>query len=236
MKSIKQLLTTAFALVTVGSLGAQVLVNYGFDATSTVWNPTTVATNVSAGDFTPGPGITADNIDATSALAVSGRSLFVSNANFSQTTESGAVTFDKYASISMTVDSGFQADLTSLDFSTLRWEVKGAGSPSAWSVYSSADSFTAQLGTGTISTVADDTNSFTLQSTDLSGLTGLTGTTEFRIYFWAGDGIDTPTTREWRMDELSVSGTVTAVPEPATMALILGFLTLGLVLLRRRSR
>lgn len=197
-------------LLTACSLRAAELVRYGFDDSANDFVPTITALNISAGDLTAGPSVTQSQMFAGSSLAVSGKSLFVNNAAIAQLTEAGSKTYGDYISVTLTVDSGYQADLSSLEFYTLRRETLGAGSPSGWSVYSSADGFAIQLGTGSISTVADTSATFTLQSVDLSSLQDLTGTTEFRIYLWAGDGIGTPSTREWRLDELSLSGVVEA--------------------------
>jgi len=241
MKALKTGMLSFAAVVACGSLSAQTLFEYKFDDNSTVYDPSGIASNLTVGDFTPGPGTAAANIDSTSAVAESGRALFVSNAGFNQLDEAGAIGGDDYVSFEVTVDAGFQVDFTSLDFFTLRRENvdatdEGLGAPSAFSVYSSADGFTNQIGSGTLPLVdfsVDNTNPFEAQSVSLSSLQDVTGTTEFRIIFWAGDGIASPGERTWRLDELSVSGT-TEVPEPSTYAAIFGLLALGYAWARRR--
>jgi hypothetical protein len=73
---------------------------------------------------------------------------------------------------------------------------------------------------------------------DLSGIAALQdlpeGTTvEFRLYVWGGEGLtNTNSVRIGRHDSPVVTGTV--VPEPATVALLLGALAMLAVTLRRR--
>lgn len=240
MKNSKTLLTTIVITFAAFSLNAQVVVKYGFDDNSTVYDPTIVDSNIQGSVFSLGPSVPdSGNINTTSGIAVSGRSLYAYNASFNGTTEVAAKTNGDYLSLTLTVASGFQADLASFNFYTLRqsdvFSPNGEGAPSAWSIYSDAngDSFTTQIDSGTISLAGGST--FTLQSADLSGLANVTGTTEFRIYLWAGDGIGGTTERAWRMDELSISGTTAVVPEPATFGLLAGVMALGFILWRRRS-
>jgi len=180
------------------------LVEYKFDDNSTVYDPTVNDSNLSAGDFTLGSGVTGTS--STSAIPQSGRSLFSSNAGFYESTEAGAIGANDFVSFTITVDPGFKLFPASLEFFTLRRTDLGLGAPSAFSVYSSADGFTTQLGSGMIPAVSDTT--FTAQTVDLSSLQFLTGTTEFRIVFWAGDGIATPSERQLRLDELRLTGGV----------------------------
>lgn len=240
-----KILTTATIFYAVSALSAQIMVNYGFDSDATIFNPTISDSNIQGSVFSIGSSVTSVNIDSTSALAQSGRSLFGDNASFNATAEAAAKTNGDYLSVTLAVASGFQADLSNLSFYTLRQTDaaasgnSGEGAPSAWSIFSDAngDDFATQIASGTISLA--DNSTFTLQSADLSSLDTITGTTEFRIFLWApqgiGEGIDAPSQRAWRMDELSISGTTAAVPEPTTFGLLAGVMALGFILWRRRS-
>lgn len=150
----------------------------------------------------------------------------------------------QFYSFGFTVESGYFADLTSLEIGT---SASNTG-PRFFELYSSVDNFTnslAQIAHG------DGTTNFSFvnSSIDLSSLTGLTGLVEFRLrvdedlranvtgtnpstiantgtaritnYFSGGD------TGGFR-----INGTISAVPEPTSLAL-LGVVSLGGLAARR---
>lgn len=139
---------------------------------------------------------------------------------------------DDYFTFGFTVDAGYSVDLDTLWFGS---RSSNTG-PGFLSVYSSLDGFSAPL-----YSFAQVGTAFNNNIADLSGLTGLTGSVEFRIYadngvsanggaissggtFRLGDHFDGANFTEFRFE-----GTV--VPAPASAALLgLG----GLVAIRRR--
>ena len=139
---------------------------------------------------------------------------------------------DDYFTFGFTVDAGYSVDLDTLWFGS---RSSNTG-PGFLSVYTSLDGFSAP-----VYSFAQSGTAFNNNIADLSSLTGLTGSVEFRIYadsnvsanggaissggtFRLGDHFDGANFTEFRFE-----GTV--VPAPASAALLgLG----GLVAIRRR--
>jgi len=136
-------------------------------------------------------------------------------------------TIDDYFRFSITPDSGYQFSLTDITFDSLR---SGTG-PTAFGVeYSlnggSSWSLIESFSQGDVTTwrTADvaDANVFG---------TPQTGTVDFRIYATTAEA----STGTWRVDNVTVNGAITVVPEPTTAS----FMALAGVLvayLRRRIR
>ena len=204
-----------------GSASADVItsyVNFGQSGDQASSPAGTVATNVSALPLTRGAGLGGN---------AGGNSL---NSNGWDTLDS-----TDYVTFGFNVDAGYAVDLDTLWFGS-RSSNSGPGS---LGVFYSIDGFASPVFTFTQS----GTN-FNNSVADLSALTGLTGSIEFRIYaldgtradggqgisssgtFRVGDYYDGSNFSEFRFE-----GTVSQVPAPASAALLgLG----GLVAARRR--
>lgn len=147
--------------------------------------------------------------------------LQVSPPDNSTTTGALAVANDSYFSFTVTPNSGFLLDLTSLDFDAAR----GGGNPNrGWELRSSLDSFTATLGTDTM--IPTQRPNFTSYSANLGASTfdAISGPVEFRIYTFSES-----TGNSVEYDNIKLTGTVVQVPEPSslvfTMVAAIGFLS-----------
>lgn len=184
---------------------------------------TTLASGLASGQVSLGSGVTAST--ATDTFGASG---------FTSTSLAEAIAANQYLSITFTPTSGYALNLTSLSMQT---SVSTAVTDFHGALLSSATGFTAD---DALHTYAFGTASAPLQTVTLSGesgLQGLTTATEFRLYGWR----DTAGTSTFRFRSLSgydvaIAGTASAVPEPATYAVILGATALAVVARRRRQR
>jgi endonuclease I/endonuclease/exonuclease/phosphatase family metal-dependent hydrolase len=113
-------------------------------------------------------------------------------------TTATSVDADDYYEITLTPNSGYEIDFTSFSFDERR---SGTGIRN-WAVRSSLDSYASDISSGS---VPDDTN-FRTQTVDLSGTTyqGINAAITFRIYGYGAEA----GTGTWRIDNLTVSGTV----------------------------
>ncbi|MDA7517558.1 PEP-CTERM sorting domain-containing protein [Akkermansiaceae bacterium] len=151
--------------------------------------------------------------------------LQVSPPNNTTTTVAQAVANDSYFTFTISPDT-----LTSLRFDTLTFKAgRGGGSTArGYSVRTSLDSFTSDLGSGDIPAQRPN---FSNLSADLSApaFDNITAPIEFRIYVYSpaiGNSLE--------FDDIILNGTVTTIPEPSiSLALVLGLLSCGLV--RRRK-
>ncbi|MBK8611566.1 MAG: hypothetical protein IPL84_16905 [Chitinophagaceae bacterium] len=131
--------------------------------------PATTATNISAGTLTRGPGVTA----GAAGGSISSSGWF--NTAGVATTLTDAIANGEYYEFTLPVNAGFTADVTAVAF-YLRSSATG---PNTATLRSSADGFTADLGTTTITTTSALSN---LPVT----LTGISGTLTFRLYGYGG--------------------------------------------------
>ena len=158
-------------------------------------NPTTTAANVSGGAITSsGVPITCVQYSGVLVLGTPAASTSCKSA-----TE--AVSVGNYAYFTLTANSGYVLNLSSLGFKVTR--AGAAYSPRGWVVRSSADSYAADIATEDVSTT-DPT--YTSKSLDLTGgaYQGLSSIT-FRIYVYAQEE-DTVLF----FDDVAVTGTVDA--------------------------
>ncbi len=214
-----------------------ILGTYSFDDVISASN---TADNINLSSFGKGSGV-AGTFPDYSALAVSGKSnLFL--AGFISTDQAGAVDTNRYIGFSSEVGEGYFVDYASISFYSLRRTggddgiTSGLGAPSDYALFVSADNFADPIATGKIE--GNLSNSFSLNTIDLtesSILQMAVEPVEFRLYLWAGDGLATPPQRQLRIDEFTVSGSVTVIPEPNAVALV-GIAALFLMFWRRTPR
>lgn len=149
--------------------------------------------------------------------------------NFGNAVRTGALdtSTSSYYSIIFTPDPGNAVTLTDFDFGTRSTST----GPQAYSIRSSADNFTADLATGTIT----NTSVWSFKDNTLVPAVGLLNTPlEVRVYTYNGTGSAASGTENNRLDDIAITVSAapgTDVPEPASAALLLGG---GLFATRRR--
>ncbi len=182
----------------------------------------TLASGLASAHLSLGSGVTASS--AADTFGASG---------FNSTSLAAAIAANQYLSITFTPTSGYALSLTSFSMQT---SVSTAVTDFHGALLSSATGFTAG---DALHTYAFGTASAPLQTATLSGetdLQDLTTATEFRLYGWRdAAGTSTFRFRSLSGDDVSIAGTVSAVPEPATYTAILGATALAVVARRRRG-
>ena len=147
-----------------------------------------------------------------------------------------SLTNNDYITFSVTVESGYAMNLSSLTF-----QLGGTSGTSAYTtnavVRSSLDSYANNIGSAFSQSIAANTSTATYgsKSADLTGagFQSLVGTVVFRVYLW--DNL-AATTAYTRVDTMALNGTISAVPEPAGWSAIAGGAGLVWVALMRRRR
>jgi hypothetical protein len=218
---VRKVLTILVLAGMAGTAGADVLVGWDFaeDAgNESAATSSYQAVGFNASTLTRGPGIqtsTSTNCFISQNWTVGG--------SFSD-----AMTSNAYVTWTVNSESGYEFAATNFSF---RWSKNNAG-PTSLTLRSSLDGFTSDLGTLTRTALGPFDEALPL------GMAGLTSVT-FRLYgYSAGDasGVvrlsDGGTLGAGGDLDAGVLGTITAVPEPGTFAL----LTAGLWLLRTWAR
>ncbi|MEM7394381.1 MAG: PEP-CTERM sorting domain-containing protein, partial [Verrucomicrobiota bacterium] len=199
---------------------AVVLVGYGFGTSVTPTDaPSQQVPHITASMFTLGAGL----IDGGYAGGDGGRSRRATgwNGSFPSSTD--------YWGFTVTVNPGHTIDLTSLGFD----EAIAMGNFAEWHLRTSLDGFNSIIAGGLMTPGFGPPGPIPAEHTvDLSSITNLTGSIEFRIYN-SGFGQADATT-PWRIDNVRLEGNVNHIPEPSSLALITGTgLLIGLVRRRR---
>lgn len=191
-------------------------------STTNPFSATTLGANMGSGSLTLGSGVT-----ASAAANTFGAS------NFDTTSLSSAITGGDYISFTAAPGSGFAFSASSL---SLTFGVATATSFNV-ALMSSATGFTAgnQIWSFSFSTASPSTQTVTLSG--VSALQNVSASTEFRLYgFRDTSGTTTFRIRDLSGDDISLTGSMSAVPEPSTYALIVGCAALGYAILRRPKR
>jgi hypothetical protein len=183
------------------------------------FTPTTIGDNVlagnlndfgSSGDLQPGVGMPDTVFLQQNGVA---------------TDPSQAVGNNQFFQFSLTAATGMELDMSSITFDAARG---GASTPRGWVVRSSLDGFSSDIGTDVVPSQNPNLTAFGIDLSGLSLFQNVTSQVTFRIYGYA------PTTGVGMFyDNIAVHGSVQAVPEPGTLA-VLGIG--ALVALRRRRR
>jgi len=209
----------AGALMMLGCTAPGQIVVYSFGpAGSPSAGATSVASNLTASVFagnlgTPGPG-------GTSPLYTAGSG----GGYFAAASWTGVAPGSNYFEFTLTPNAGNVFSATSMTFG---YRATSMG-PTNFAVRSSVDTYTSNLASGSI------TGDSTWRSTGTLTITmsGMNTATTFRIF---GSGASSNLGR-FRVDDITVSGSVAAIPEPSTYAVILGIMVLTSVIIHRRTR
>lgn len=218
MKAPRLALVLAAILMSGITASAQVTIaawdTSGLTGATATHSATSSATNITGADLARGSGLGAASSSGT----------FSSN-GFSNTDA------DDYVEFGFTVGGGFEVDLANTTLST---STSNTG-PGTLGLYWSQDSYAALL--YTFNQSGESTVAHTI---DLSSLSSVTGVTLFRILEIAdtqADGVGpTTTSGAFRITALDVAGTVSAVPEASSFAVLAGLMMLGFAASRRRVR
>jgi len=215
MRTIRLGLLFLSLLASGGALTAQLVV-YSFGSSAA---PTAVASDLSASVFSGSLGAPATGSGSPVYAAGSGGGYFTASA------WTGGAPGTNYFEFTLTPDFGYGLSLSSISFG---YRATGTG-PTAFAVRSSSDVFSSTLASGTI------TNDSAWHSTGPLSITlsSLTAATTLRVYAsGASSSLGT-----LRVDDVTLSGSVTAIPESSTYAAIFGLLAFaGGLLHRRRMR
>jgi parallel beta-helix repeat protein len=196
------------------------LVVYDFDNIPGLYEPRLEDSRLTAGALSGGPGIT-NMPDTNSAMAVEGRSLYLSNLPFYSLDEESAKIYGRWFEFTLELEEDFEANITAIGFYVLRrafnesGEPEGNGAPQAYSVLSSANGFTTSLGSGSVPLAADDSFSqIKIDLANMPGLSNVAGSIQFRIVFWSPEGTGSgPNDRQWRLDELTLEGAIQKIAD-----------------------
>ena len=207
----------AGAILMLGGTARGQIAVYSFGtAGSPTAGVTSVASNLTAGAFsgnlgTPAPG-------GTSPLYTAGSG----GGYFAAAAWTGTAPGSNYFEFTLTPNAGYTFSATSMTFG---YRATATG-PTNFAVRSSADAYAADLISGTITGDSTWRSAGTLSIT----LSGINTATTFRIL---GSGASS-SLGTLRVDDVTVNGSVTAVPEPSTYAAILGVVVLTSVIIHRR--
>jgi hypothetical protein len=216
----------------------------GYDFTGGTAAATTNAADVTAGDVS----LVASNLSINDTVGdnsgysydtqvlgdvgtANGAMLVPVTATGATTTFAEAVLGDDYFSFTVDAAEGSELNLTSLTFKAT---MKAATSIDE---YALADASGNIIGTSwQVPNVLGLTAEYDAISFDLSDAAyqGLTEETEFRIYFW-GRGTSATANTVAAVDKVVLNGSVTAIPEPATIGM-LGLGAAALLAFRRRMK
>lgn len=151
---------------------------------------------------------------------------------FNSTSLASAIAANQYLSFTLTPSAGHAVSISSLSFLT---GVSAAVSNFHGELLSSATGFASG---NALHSYSFSSTTAPLQSITLSGHSALQNATsaiEFRIYGWRDTtGTSTFRIRSLSGNDLVINGSVSAVPEPSTYAVLFGALTLAAVVVRRR--
>lgn len=225
MSPKQAILSLVTALCTVSYAHAAVVAEYDFTNTRL---STDTELNSSASSFANGSGFNTSTYYTSSPSSTLNPSLPTVSTITDGTSATTAKTANDYYEFTLTPNAGYNASLTDLklDFASY-----GSGGSRSFAVFSSIDSFATSIGTANASGTSFATTTISLSAASFQNLTSAV---TFRIYIWddqnnSGKGS--------LLDNVILDGTLAAVPEPSTWAMMgLGAGLLGAVQRFRQKR
>jgi len=239
----KHFLLPLVAAAFAANSNAATLASYDFGTTSGVVGNLVLTSanadaNSTAGAFAAGAGIT----NLTNSVGNSGRAIgaslatsFSSLLGVNSTTAAEAVTNNDYFTFTLTPSAGYQLNLTQLSFDfQSSGTVNNAVQSSSYTVFSSVGGFSSgnHIDSGTWTYLTDTGWKSSLTSISGVSFQNLITAIEFRIYM--SDGGSNSNAHFATVDNVILDGTVAAIPEHSTAALLLGSMAGLLVALRRK--
>ena len=213
----------AFAILAVGGAAQAQIVSYTFGPTGT---PTAAAASTAAniqsassfGSFVGGGAASGSGTGSNTAGGGGGAYFTASNWRSADA---------NYYSFMVTPSSGYQLSLANFSY----YYATSSSGPTSAALFSSADSYASALANFTMIPAAGTIAAADWhQNTASITLSGITTATTFRL---AATGASNAA-GSFRIDAITLNGSVTAIPEPSTYAAILGAVMLTGVIIRRR--
>jgi len=182
-----------------------IVISFITQAQTIGWNfttatPSVTATNITASDISRGNNNGTTNELITTVSASNTYTGFSAGGNAGAAARVGAlnqaVNGSAYFEFTLTPASGYSFNLSGISFGTRSTST----APQAYTIRSSADNFTADIVSGTISN-----NSGWSLKTHTGILFSASSATTFRIYGYNGAGTANANTTNWRIDDLTLS-------------------------------
>jgi hypothetical protein len=212
---------------TVDSVSATVLANYDFTTASRA--STDTDTNTAASTFDGGPGFQTAGVDNSTIDALHGSpapSVAIDSTFTDGTSQTQAITANDFYTFTLSPVAGFKFSLTSLSFDYSNYSGTTTFPTENFFVRTSADNFANNLA-GAVTVASTTSGTFANANISLTGnasLQNVTGPLEIRIYIY--DSTNTAG-RGALLDNITVNGIATMVPEPSTwMLTVIGAIAL----------
>lgn len=211
-----------------GALLAQTTVgwNFGTGAGDASANINAAVSHLTISNITAFTGQTLTLANASASSGYTGAS---ANYNASFATVAGAFNVNSSSAFTFTLTpaSGYQVSVSSISFGSR----STASGPVSLAIRTSADNYASNVFASSVTA----NSVWSLQTA--SSLSSITGTSasplSVRLYGYGGTSASAG---NWRIDDLNVTLTVSAVPEPSTYAAIAGAVALAGVMMWRRRR